>query len=729
MRFGLVHRVMTSALAALGVLALLSGGQFSRGATIAILVGLGLAMFVPETWQRSAALRHVDGLSLVAVLVLQIVRYALGADVIDVLVEFAMALQIVRVATRRGAAHDQQVIILALLHLIAGTVLGGGLGYGLCFLGVVVVAPAALVLSHLRREVEGNYRQGARDRTGHPVDVPRILRSRRVVGRTFLASMCLLSVPIVLFTGVLFVFFPRVGLSLLSLARPPQDRMIGFSPRVDLGQVGMLREDRTLAMRITFPSMPEQPAPQLGLHLRGTALDHYDGRAWSQSEGQRRLEPAGRNLVLLEPPRAPRLTDPTIRIDLEPIEPQVLFFTPDAVALKFLHQDPAGTSSVAAMRGPEGEFRYQSSESRGVSYELSLSKNRTPTFVRLEPSSRGRYLQLPRTMAPRIRELAAEWTRGARTSEEKLAAIEKELQSRYAYDRNSPSGRAEQPLDDFLFESKRGHCEYFSTALAILGRAVGVPTRNVTGFIGGTYNRFGGFYVIRQGDAHSWVEAYVEGKGWITYDPTPADGAAPQTTASGLLATVVDLIEATSQRFQRHVVSYDLEQQVTLLRELSSDDTELGSSSATTDGRVVGPLVLGVAAVLAAAWWWRRVRRGRGSSGEAGAAPRTVSMIRATALYEQLEAALGQHGVVRPASTPPLAHAEALVAAGHPLAADTMAVTEAYLAARFGGAALSDAEASALAGRVRAIRSRPRERTAAPRPAATASRSEDEPSA
>ena len=139
MRFGFVHRVMTDALASLGVLALVLSGQFNRWVSAAILIGL------------------------------------------------AAALQIIRLATRKGAAHDQQVIVLALLHLIAGTVLGGGIGYGLCFIGFLVVAPGALVLSHLRREVEGNYRQGARDRTGLPVDVPRILRSRRVIGPGFLA--------------------------------------------------------------------------------------------------------------------------------------------------------------------------------------------------------------------------------------------------------------------------------------------------------------------------------------------------------------------------------------------------------------------------------------------------------------------------------------------------------------------------------------------------------------
>ncbi len=196
-------------------------------------------------------------------LILQGARLLAGRSPLDVAVEFAALLQIVRLATRRGAAHDQQIIVLALLHFVAGTVLGGGLTYGICFLGFLVVAPGALVLSHLRREVEGNYRQGARDRTGLPVDVPRILRSRRVVGRGFLGATCLLSVPILLFTTALFVLFPRVGLSLLLLNHPRAGRMIGFSEHVDLGDVGVLRDDPTIALRFELKDQPDPPLTRL----------------------------------------------------------------------------------------------------------------------------------------------------------------------------------------------------------------------------------------------------------------------------------------------------------------------------------------------------------------------------------------------------------------------------------------------------------------------------------
>ncbi len=131
----------------------------------------------------------------------------------------------------------------------------------MCLFGFLVLAPGALVLSHLRREVEGNYRQGARDRTGLPVDVPRILRSRRVIGPGFLALTCLLSLPIIAFTATMFVLFPRVGLSLLLLQSQQGKRMIGFSEHIDLAQVGKLREDPAVVIRFRLSDRPRASCP------------------------------------------------------------------------------------------------------------------------------------------------------------------------------------------------------------------------------------------------------------------------------------------------------------------------------------------------------------------------------------------------------------------------------------------------------------------------------------
>src|SRR3954471_2769414 len=332
MRFGLVHRIMTDALAALGVLAVVNTASMSPWTTALVLVGLGLALAVPEAWQNRPALRHLATIGPLTLLAVQGVRVLAGRPALDIAVEFAAILQIIRLATRRGAAHDQQIIVLALLHFVAGTVLGGGLSYGICFVGFLVVAPGALVLSHLRREVEGNYRQGARDRTGLPVDVPRILRSRRVIGRPFLVFTCLLSVPIFLFTLALFVAFPRVGLSLLLLSHPKAERMVGFTEHVDLGGVGRLRSDPTIVMRVEVPDLPKEPPPRVALYLRGAAFDSYKGKSWSRSlGGTLRAEQRGHQVQLL---RFPDLGHARLMpIDLEPIEPAVVFLPPEAVAL------------------------------------------------------------------------------------------------------------------------------------------------------------------------------------------------------------------------------------------------------------------------------------------------------------------------------------------------------------------------------------------------------------
>lgn len=715
MRFGMVHRVMTDALAALGVIALVASGQFNRYVSWAILISLGLALVVRESWQRHPALRHLDTGILLAVIAVQVVRIvATDASVLDVLVEFAAALQIIRLATRKGAAHDQQVIVLALLHLIAGTVLGGGMGYGLCFLGVLIVAPGALVLSHLRREVEGNYRQGARDRTGLPVDVPRILRSRRVVGRSFLAVTCLLSVPIFVFTALLFVIFPRVGLSLLLLNRGHTGRMIGFSGKVDLGAVGVLRSDPKLAMRVEIPELPEPPPPRLTMHLRGTALDAYDGRTWTQSETFKRPTESDGGLVPIERYPDPAV-DPVMRIDLEPIDPPVIFLPPNATGLRLKHRGQLGVDANAmAQRGPEGELRYQPTDDRGLVYDVFLSRKRAPTFQRLPAAERRRYLDLPRDLPSRVVELAQQWTQGVDRPADRARAIQEHLRTEYRYDLASPSGADPQPLDHFLFESKRGHCEFYSTAMAILLRAVDVPTRNVTGFVGGTYNRFGRFYAVRQGDAHSWVEVYLDGEGWMTFDPTPPADAAPKSELVGAWAYLRDFIEATSQRWDRHVVGYDLNQQVGLLQTLTSRYRRSGSSSDLSLSR---PRILAVAAVALALgggllyWRFRRTRRGREERrADAG---RTPSAILATALYEGLEAAMLVQGVPRPPSLPPLRHAEALELADHPLAREILTLTQVYLRARFGGATLTEDDSRDFERRVKALRGAERRARAA----------------
>lgn len=716
MRFGLIHRIMTDALAALGLLSLITSGELGKFVSIAMLVGLIASMLIPERWQDRTPIRQLGVAAPIFLLLTQAARLFLGAPVLQLAIEFAAALQIVRLATRRGAAHDQQVIVLALLHLIAGTVLGTGLAYGLCFLGFLVVAPGALVLSHLRREVEGNYRQGARDRTGLPVDVPRILRSRRVIGRQFLLFTCMLSIPIFIFTAIIFVMFPRVGLSLLLLNHGRSERMIGFSDRVDLGGVGKLRSDPTIAMRIEYDGLPETPPPRLALYLRGTAFDNYDGRSWSRTQVRR--VPALRDGAAYVLRRKPVATDRRLSIDLEPIDPPVLFLPPDAVALDLATRGERSLGGAPLLfSGPEGEYKYRTRDDRGVHYEVWTPTTVAAPVEPLESSDRRRYLTLPPDLPARVAELARSWVGTETNPATQAKLVEARLRSDYAYDLASPSGAEANPLDHFLFESKRGHCEFYSTAMAVLLRTLSVPTRNVTGFIGGTYNRFGRFYAVRQGDAHSWVEVYIDGKGWTRFDPTPPGNSAPRSELTGALAFIRDLVEASAQRWNRHVVGYDLQQQVGLLNSVSRTYSSIRGRSKLLSGpmgspRRVGLVFSGLILVGGSLFWLRRNRKRTGDSKQPGAA-RLQATRRAVNLYESLEAALAKRGVPRPASVPPLRHARNLEAIGHPLADEVRELTEIYLEVRFGGRELDTEQAKRFAARVRALREEPNQAAAA----------------
>jgi hypothetical protein len=679
MKFGLVHRIMTDALASLGLLSLLTGGELDFTMTILTAVCMVLAVFIPERYQEHPRLRSLGVFASLTLLGVQLARAAGGGDLLQLSVEFAAALQVIRVATRRGAAHDQQIILLALLHLVAGTVLGGGLAYGLSLVGFLVIAPGALVLSHLRREVEGNYRQGARDRTGLPVDVPRILRSRRVISRGFLMVTCSLSIPVFIFTALLFLLFPRVGLSLLLLNHSRASRMIGFSTRVDLGSVGKLRSDPTIAMRVHLIEGTKAPASRLALYLRGTSFDEYDGGAWTRSRPlHQSLVQDGSFIWTTGGPRGAL----AMNIDLEPISPPIIFLPTDSVGFRLLEPSEGLSPKSPKITGAaDGEYKYERVEERGLQYAVYRGRSRPAP---LPAGDLDRYLQMPTVIEQQITGLARSWA-GTVTEPRELAhVIEDKLRTGYQYDLDSPSGAADQPLLDFLFVSKSGHCEFYATAMSMLLRSLHVPTRFVTGFIGGTYNRFGDFYAVRQGDAHSWVEVYLDGTGWTRFDPTPPLSSAPRSDMTGMVAFLRDVIEAAAQRWSRHVVGYDLDQQIELFRSVKQRYRNWGGEQIGTHLRPLAPVLGGVVigGLLYLGWRKLRLTRTRARSGQIAGQPAAVT--RVVMLYRQLEDVLRALNIGRPTSTPPLAHARSLQELSHPLAAEVLALTEIYLEVRFG---------------------------------------------
>jgi transglutaminase-like putative cysteine protease len=162
------------------------------------------------------------------------------------------------------------------------------------------------------------------------------------------------------------------------------------------------------------------------------------------------------------------------------------------------------------------------------------------------------YLQLPR-LDPRIPQLATQITGSASNNYDKAAALETYLKTHYGYTLQLPSSSIADPLANFLFERKQGHCEYFASSMAVMLRTLHVPSRVVNGFTSSEFNDLTGKYVIRARSAHAWVEAYFPGYGWVTFDPTPGGAVgSPQGWNRAML-----YLDAAASFWREWVVSYD----------------------------------------------------------------------------------------------------------------------------------------------------------------------------
>ncbi|MEZ4393663.1 MAG: transglutaminaseTgpA domain-containing protein [Polyangiales bacterium] len=721
MRFAQVHKVAVYILAALSLVVLGAGGELPPVSVGLVGVGVLLSWFAEGEVVHSERYARGWNVALLLVIGLQVARVTLfGVDWLITFVELASFLQVQLLSNRRSSKNYQLITSLALLQLIAATVLGGGLSYALCFVGFVIVTPWAMTLGHLRREIEGNYLADARaGRAGVPIDVARILRSRRVVGAGLLVGSSLLAVPIFMLTAVIFLIFPRIGLGVLSIRPHNENTVAGFGNEVDLSGHGTVRNNTTVVLRIQPQELPANPPPFRSFRLRGATFDHYTGRGWSRRQHGRgaesaRVERDETRYSLIRLPDPGR--DEALRIVLDPLEPPVLFLPEGTVGLDIEARFENGYPRFTHLNMDRDDgIRYSGAEGVGLVYTAYLSRAQPQALPRRPAIERSRsfprrYLQLPASLSPRVRALAAQITRGLTTPSQKAQAVERYLAA-FRYTLRLESGGAAQPLEDFLFRSHAGHCEYFSTAMAVLLRAADVPTRNVTGFLGGTYNRYGRFYAVLQGDAHSWVEVWDPQRGWLTFDPTPSSGIL--TGARGGMFSEADaFLEALRMRWRHYIVGFDLSTQAQIARRVwrfidarrgagGFSMPRLRGGGGRGGGRSLSlrslrPVVAGVVGVGLLLLLASQLRAWRRAPGMALHRARTPSQRAAQDLAHALDELLAARGVPRPPSRSLLAFARELDAGGDPLGPVAVRVATRYLAARFGDEPLEPHEFDAL---------------------------------
>jgi hypothetical protein len=303
-----------------------------------------------------------------------------------------------------------------------------------------------------------------------------------------------------------------------------------------------------------------------------------------------------------------------------------------------------------------------------------------------------RYLQLPDNLDRRIGPLATAMILNADASNryDAAKAIESQLQHDYGYSLEMKAGGPD-PLADFLFNVRVGHCEYFATAMVVLLRTHGIAARVVNGFLPGEYNEAAGAYTVRQSDAHSWVEVYFpETRSWVTFDPTPSAGRV-EPVRTGLVAQLQKYGEALELLWFQYVVGYDKQEQRSLATSLHNQVFDYGrtvsSLLATIRSYLTRDLLTFVLAAIALAlvalsllfgkriWRWVNAR---GADSEAEG--RTYSSVQ---FYERLMSLLEQRGMLRDRHLTPLEFAQTLNSN------EALLITRAYNRVRFGGERLS----------------------------------------
>ncbi len=599
--------------------------------------------------------------------------YYLSGTFLLATVHMVFFLAVLKLVTAKTARDYGYLKAVAGLELVAAAVLSGGASF-LIYLAVFMFFA---IVAFASGEV---FRGAACSATVSRLALPSFpVRLGWLSGFLFLGILTL--------TTGMFLILPRTARA--AFARlGPQRHLTGFSKFVTLGEIGELKSNNTPVMHVRS----YQNEAFLPVKWRGSVLTEFDGTHWFNPPEPDQPVRVDKGVIALRTAvLGTRMGRSLIyQARLSPLISDTLFFagSPETIRIDvpFLRYSRGGVFHVPP------RFGFQRYGFQGLNYSVYGFLPDEWAEVRFATAPlaglyREELLSLPR-IDPRIPQLARTMTTGATTEAERARAIESHLRHDYGYTLQLLAKPVPDPLAYFLFERKKGHCEYFASAMAVMLRTMGIPSRVVTGFQSGTYNSMTGWQVVRASDAHSWVEAWLDGRGWTTFDPTPAD---PSGGLLGL-SSLAMLSDTADQFWQDWVVSYDADRQMALFTQMHESGKQFRfpqfdqisgalSGSVARWAPALGFIVLAVALWIlagpAATRWWhhrahaRRVARGHTQPSDA------------TILYQRFLRLLEKRGVRKPPWLTPSEFVRVLTKPD--LAALAAQATEAYNDMRFGG--------------------------------------------
>ena len=309
------------------------------------------------------------------------------------------------------------------------------------------------------------------------------------------ARMLVFSIPLAV---VLFLLFPRTSGPLWGLPEDAYNAKTGLSDQMSPGRISSLSESNEIAFRVKFDNKLPDPALR---YWRGPVLWDFDGSRWTSPDDQRHIavnysidninEPLSYTITL-----QPHNNYWLFTLDIPVNNPAESYFTSELLLLS---------------KKPVREVTRYSITSH-TNYQLANYKSLPLT----------RYLQLPVSRSPKTRSLIDQWRSQQLSDQQVVQKALNYFSTKEFYYSRQPPLLFDDPVDEFLFQTRKGFCEHYASAFTVMMRMAGIPARVVTGYFGGEINPLGDYMIVRQSDAHAWSEVYLEGSGWLRIDPTSA---------------------------------------------------------------------------------------------------------------------------------------------------------------------------------------------------------------
>ena len=598
----------------------------------------------------------------------------LNGVTVDALSQFVVSLIVVKTFDRRTDRDHALLISLSMFAVLGAAVTSNELLPSLLIVAYVPVLLIGVLLLQMRAP------------QGLPQPAPE--RHAKSIARLFLSG----GVAVLVMSAIIFVVTPRgIGSAAMSnWGRPAAGAVTGFTESIQLGRAGLISSVESVVMdvRISDKFGENLGSERNVLYLRGSTMDTYTGGGWSSTPQPAdmlqttELAPGVRRMIGQGDSGALMSLEVSVRSAPGGSMP---LFSPWAAVAVILPQGGVvrtdRTTRITHRDGGGGRLQY-TVECSPMPAALQVERPDEPiAFPVGVVASTARRVLLDAGIEPEP------GVRDPRRDRDAVRALEQYLQSEFTYtlDILDPGGL--DPIEWFLTTARTGHCEYFASALAAMCQSVGVPARVVSGYVAAEYNPGTESYVVRQSNAHAWVEASIGRGVWRTFDPTPPSDLArvhrPEIT---LARRVRQFFESIEHLWVTTIVSYDAKTRSELLgtRGGAASNGRDGMSRGSRETQIralVQSMRQGTAVLVACigvfvSWvLFERWMRSRSRRPRRGSRDQTLRALLDT---------LARVGDPKPDGTPLLVHARASERLAPELKPEFEALCAAYYGSRFG---------------------------------------------